>query len=169
VLDELQQRFFSDVESLTRRWYERRLSGGPTHLYPQPIDLDNLERDGNGMASTNNVGRFTSGTRPPGVPEWVPAYPAAFSRSITIDEVLDMSKSGMPAQELVETIRNSLIRPAYASTGFQFSRLRVGAISGSTFASFADQGVAPEVLDALQATHLADHIELSRIRYSSVI
>jgi len=169
VLDQLQQSFFQDVEALTRRWYERRMSGGPTHLYPQPLDLDSLDKGGNGMAPTTNVGRFTAGTRPPGVPEWVPAYPAAFSRSISADDVLEMSKSGQPAQDIVETIHNSLIRPVYASAGFQFARLRVGAITGSMLANFSKQGVTPEVLDALQAVYLANHIELSRIRYRSVI
>ena len=169
VLDQLQLSFFQDVESLTRRWYERRMSGGPTHLYPQPLDLENLDRGGNGMAPTTNVGRFTSGTRPPGVPEWVPAYPAAFSRSISADDVLEMSKSGTPTQEIIDTIHNSLIRPVYASTGFQFSRLRVGAISGSTLANFSKQGVASEVLDALQAVYFANHVEFSRIRYRSAI
>jgi hypothetical protein len=145
------------------------MSGGPIFLYPQPLDLDNLDEGGNGMAPTANVGEFTSGTRPPGVPEWVPRYPAAFSRSISVDDVVEMTKGGKSAQEIVDIIEKSRIRPVYASTGFQFSRLRVGAISGSLYASLAKQGVAPEVLDALQATYLADHVELSRIRYRTPI
>lgn len=169
VLDELQQRFFSDVESLTRSWYERRMSGGSISFYPQPVDLDNLDVGGNGMTPTANVGRFTSGTRPPGVPEWVPPYPAAFSRSISVDDVVEMTKGAKSAQEIVDIIQNSQIRPVYASTGFQFTRLRVGAITGSLYASLAKQGVASEVLDALQATYLADHVELSRIRYRTPI
>ena len=49
VLDELQQSFFGEVQFLTRRWYSRGVTGGPASQFPQPLDLDNLDRGGNAV------------------------------------------------------------------------------------------------------------------------
>jgi hypothetical protein len=166
VLDDLQQRFFGDVDWLTRRWVTERIAGGPTAFYPQPVDLDNLDRGGNGMAPTTNVGRTSHTDRPPGVPDWVPARPASpFAQKISVNDVVNMTEQGDPTPQIIATILNSHIYPLYADPGAVVSRTRTGAITGSTYASLAGQGVAPEVLDALQQAYLADHVEQTRMRW----
>ena len=166
VLDELQQRFFGDVDWLTKRWVTERLAGGPTAFYPQPVDLDNLDRGGNGMAPTTNVGRTTHTDRPPGVPDWVPARPVSpFGPTISVTDVVAMTEQGDPTPQIVATIRNSHIFPIYADPGNVVSRTRTGAITGSMYASLAEQGVALEILDALQDAYLADHLEQTRLRW----
>ena len=166
VLDELQQSFFGDVDWLTRRWYTERSAGGPAAFYPQPVDLDSLDQGGNGMAPTTNVGRFTHSNRPPGVPDWVPARPVPpFGPTISVNDVVNMTKQGDPTPQIVATILDSHIYPIYADPGPVVSRHRTGAITGSTYADLAGQGVAPEVLDALQQAYLADHLEQTRLRW----
>jgi len=163
VLDQLQQDFFADVEFLTFRWYRSRVSGGPTSMYPQPLDLASLDLGGNGMAATSDVGRPTHGTRPPGVPEWVPPFPSASGQFISPSSLLQMTQSGLSVAEMVEAIMDSRVRPLYApSKGV--SSARVGAITGSMFASLVAQGVAPEAVDALQAINIADHVEATRFK-----
>ena len=163
VLDVLQQDFFSEVENLTLRWYRARTSGGPTFIYPQPLDLDSLDSGGNGMAPTTNVGRATHGTRPPGVPEWVPPFPATTGQFVSASSLLEMTQSGLPAAEMVEKIMNSRVRPLYARSEGA-SNTRIGAISGSMFAALVKEGVPLEAVDALQAINLADHVEATRFR-----
>jgi hypothetical protein len=166
VLDELQQRFFGDVDWLTRRWVTIRIAGGPAVFYPQPVDLDSLDQGGDGMAPTTNVGRFTDSNRPPGVPDWVPARPVSpFKPKISVNDVVKMTEEGEPTPQIVATIRDSHIYPIYADPGPVVSRHRTAAITGSTYASLADKGVAPEVLDALQEAYLADHVEQTRLRW----
>ncbi|UCH47308.1 MAG: hypothetical protein JSU95_14635 [Betaproteobacteria bacterium] len=163
VLDELQQSFFSEVENLTLRWYRARTSGGPTSIYPQPLDLDSLDGGGNGMAPTTNVGRATHGTRPPGVPEWVPPFPATSGQYLGPRDLLKMTESGLSTPEIVDKIMNSRVRPLYASSSGG-SNARLGAITGSMFATLVERGVAPQAVDALQAINLADHVESTRFR-----
>jgi len=166
VLDELQQRFFGDVDWPTRRWVTERIAGGPTSFYPQPVDLDSLDRGGNGMAPTTNVGRTTHTNRPPGVPDWVPAIPVSpFGPTISVNDVVSMTRQGDSTPQIVATILDSHIYPIYAEPGPVVSRTRTGALTGSTYASLAEQGVAPEVLDALQQAYLADHLEQTRLRW----
>lgn len=168
VLDALQQDFFSDVETLTQRWVTRRTSGGPDSIFPQPLDLSTLDSGGNGMAPASNLGRQTHGSRPPGVPEWVPPFPASSGQFIGPNNLLEMTASGMSTSEIVDSVMNSRVRPLYAQTGVN-SRARIGAITGSMFASLVEQGVAPEAVDALQAINLADHVEATRIRFQRTI
>ena len=162
VLDELQQRFFGDVEFLTKRWYMGRSAGGPSSIYPQPVDLDNLDAGGDGMAPTTGVGRATHGSRPPGVPDWVPPFPAVSGQPISPEDVLEMTRSGQPTGQIVETVQTSRVAVLYAGSRNAVSQRRTAAITGTTYADMAKQGVAPEVLDALQATYLADHVEITR-------
>jgi hypothetical protein len=162
VLDELQQNFFREVESLSQRWFTRRTSAGPTSIFPQPVDLDTLNSGGDGMAPTDNVGRQTHGGRPPGVPEWVPPFPASSGNFIGPNDLVQMTQSGMSTTEIVDSVMNSRVRPLYVRGGV--SRERTGATTGSMFASLVEQGVAPEAVDALQAINLADHVEQTRIR-----
>lgn len=163
VLDELQQGFFAQVEKLTRRWYMRSdFGGGPATIYPQPVDLDSLDTGGDGMAPFSDAERIARGTRPPGVPEWVLPYPSLTGGVISTEDVLQLAKSGQPTQEVVQTVANSRVWPIYIDTLNAFSLTRTAALTGSTFADLARQGVAPEILDALQATYIASHVELTR-------
>lgn len=162
VLDELQQRFFAEVQFQTRRWFSRGPTGGPASQFPQPLDLESLDQGGNGMGPTDSVGRVTHGTRPQGVPEWVPPYPPLRGPAISANAVVDMTNSGKPTQEIVATVLGSRVDILYADSPAFSSRFRTAALTGSQFARFAEQGVAPEVLDALQAVYIAQHVERSR-------
>ena len=166
VLDEMQQSFFADVEFQTKRWYAGGPTGGPTSQFPQPLDLDNLDQGGNGMGSTDRVGRITHGTRPQGVPEWVPAYPPLTGPRMPVNAVVDMTNSGKPTEEIVETVRGSLVDELYADSRAFSSRFRTAAVTGSMYARFAEQGVDYEVLDALQAVYISQHVENTRKRVS---
>ena len=162
ALDELQQSFFADVEFLTRRWFSRGGSGGPTSNFPQPLDLDSLSEGGNGMGPTANLGQITHGSRPQGVPQWVPPFPPLTGPTMPANAVVEMTNSGMPTEEIVETVLGSRVDILYAPSGALSSRFRTAALTGSMFARFAEQGVAPEVLDALQAVFISQHVERSR-------
>lgn len=162
VLDELQQRFFADVQFQTRRWFSRGSTGGPASQFPQPLDLESLDQGGNGMAPTDSVGRVTHGTRPQGVPEWVPPYPPLRGPVISANAVVDMTNSGKPTEEIIATVLGSRVDILYSDSPAFSSRFRTAALTGSQFARFAEQGVAPEVLDALQAVYIAQHVERSR-------
>lgn len=167
VLDELQQNFFRDVESLLQRWFTRRTSADPAYIFLQPVDLDTLDSGANGMAPTTNVGRQKHATRPPGVPEWVTPFPASFGNFIGPNDLLEMAQSGMSTTEIVDSVMNSRVRLLYVRSGV--SRERTAAITGSMFASLVGQGVAPEAVNALQAINLADHVEQTRIRTRGTI
>ena len=162
VLDALQNDFFSSVENLTNRWYRSRERGGPTSIYPQPLDLDNLDQGGNGMGPTTNLGQETHGSRPVGVPAWVPPFPADTTVFISPVNLLEWANSGMAGAEMVEKINNSRVRPVYAAKAGG-ARARTGAITGSMYAGLAKQGVPLEALDALQAIYIADHVEAVRV------
>jgi uncharacterized protein (DUF433 family) len=166
VLDEMQQSFFADVEFQTRRWYANGPTGGPTTQWPQPLDLDNLAQGGNGMGPTDRVGKMTVGTRPQGVPEWVPAYPPLTGPRMPVNDVVEMTNSGLPTDEIVETVRGSLVDELYADSRAFSSRFRTAAVTGSMYARFAEQGVDYEVLDALQAVYISQHVENTRKRVS---
>lgn len=169
VLDLLQQRFFGEVELLTKRWYMEGLVGGPAAFYPQPVDLDSLDQGGNGMAPAPNLGRSSDLRRPPGVPDWVPPNPAPPNAgTISPQEVLEMTQRGDAAGEIAARVRRSHVQPLYAASTSGFSRTRTAAISGSLYAELARGGVAPDVLDALQESYLADHIDRSRQVYQDM-
>jgi hypothetical protein len=74
-----------------------------------------------------------------------------------------MTESGLSTAEIVDKIMNSRVRPLYASSSGG-SNARLGAITGSMFATLVEQGVAAEAVDALQAINLADHVESTRFR-----
>jgi len=162
VLDELQQGFFDAVEKLTRRWYMGSDFGGPAVLYPQPLDLDSLDTGGDGMVPFADADRVARGTRPPGIPEWVPASPSLTGGVISPDVVLEMARSGLTTEEMVAMVANGRVWPIYTDNTNPFSLTRTAALTGSMYADLSRQGVAPEVLDALQATYIASHIELTR-------
>jgi len=162
ALDELQQGFFAAVEKLTRRWYMRSYSGGPDSIYPQPVDLDNLDDGGDGMAPFSDEDRIAHGRRPPGIPGWVPANPSLTGGVISTDAVVQMTQSGRSTDEIVEMVSNARVWPMYVDNLNPFSLTQTAALTGSLYADLARRGVALEVLDALQATYIASHIELTR-------
>ena len=162
VLDELQQQWFAQVQFLTRRWYSTGSIGGTPQVYPQPLDLDNLDQGGNGMAPNKDVAKIGVSTRPQGIPKWVPAYPPVNGPVMKANEVVEMTRNGMSTDEIVKKVRSSRLYPLYVDNDFSVRRFRTAALTGSMFADFADKGVAYDVLDALQATYLALHIETER-------
>ncbi|MGH8760044.1 MAG: hypothetical protein ACREVW_11120, partial [Burkholderiales bacterium] len=88
VLDHLQQSFYNDVDLLTRYWATGESLGGCTWCYPQPLDLSNLARDGNGMADPGNAFTRTTFYRPQGLPDWITAVPGKVrAPGITVDQV----------------------------------------------------------------------------------
>ena len=114
------------------------------------------------VGPTTNLGQETHGSRPVGVPVWVPPFPADTTEYISPVTVLEWTKSGMSEAEMVDKIMNSRVRPVYAAKAGG-SRARTGAITGSMYAGLAKQGVPLEALDALQAIYIADHVESVRI------
>lgn len=162
VLDELQQQFFAQVQFLTMRWYSTGSIGGTPQVFPQPLDLDNLDQGGNGMAPNKDVGQVGVATRPQGVPKWVPAYPPVTGPLMSADEVVEMTNSGMSTDEIVKKVLGSRVNPLYVESPSTVARFRIAALTGSMFAGFAEKGVAYDVLDALQAVYLSQHIERQR-------
>lgn len=168
VLDELQQSFVNDVDRLTRYWVLGESLGACTACYPQPLDLSSLQAGGNGMADASYLGAYYSFARPPGVPEWVPAYPGRpLGRMIWIDEIEKSIAQGVPADQIVATIRGSRLRHVVASSGGagRVSTHFTVALSGSELAALSRQGAADPVVDALQEKFLAEFIEFSRLRH----
>jgi len=162
VLDELQQQFFAQVQFLTIRWYSTGSIGGTPQVFPQPLDIDSLGQDSNGMAPNKDVAQVTSGTRPQGIPQWVPAYPPVNGPVISADEVVEMTNSGLSTDEIVKKVLGSRVDRLYTENSLSIARFRTAALTGSMFASYAEKGVAYEVLDALQAVYLSQHIERQR-------
>ncbi|MGD2140200.1 MAG: hypothetical protein PVH25_07390 [Burkholderiales bacterium] len=162
VLDELQQQWFAQVQFLTMRWYSTGSIGGTPAVYPQPLDLDNLDQGGNGMAPNKDVAQIGVSTRPQGIPQWVPAYPPVTGPLMSPDEVVELTNSGMSTDEIVKKVLGSRVHPLYVENSFKVARFRTAALTGSMFANFAEKGVAYEVLDALQAVYLSQHIERQR-------
>jgi hypothetical protein len=162
VLDELQQQWFAQVQFLTRRWYSTGSIGGTPQVFPQPLDLDNIDQGGNGMAPNKDVAQIGVSTRPQGIPKWVPAYPPVEGPVMAANEVVEMTRNGMSTDEIVKKVSSSRVYPLYVDNDFSMRRFRTAALTGSMFADFADKGVAYEVLDALQAVYLSLHIETER-------
>lgn len=170
VLDDIQTRFVNEVEMLTRYAVLGESLGGCSYCFPQPLDLGNLAKGGNGMAAAP-TGNYTGGGRPPGVPTWVPASPGiAFEKApgLTVDEIAQRAKAGEPAEALARQIRHSRLDNVIATGGWSnvTTRAAVG-LSGSKLAGLHQQGVPDVVLDALQEQYLAQFIEFQRQRYKN--
>jgi hypothetical protein len=176
VLDAIQTRFVNDVELLTRQFVMGESRGGCSACFPQPLDLANLAHGGNGMAPDLPAGRLSSGGRPRGVPEWVPATSAAaFSAapSLTVEEIVRRSRAGASTEDLVRQINSSRLDGLIAQGLIATGRLSFGTrssvgLSGSRLASLHQEGVADPVLDALQEQFLAQFIELQRQRFRAM-
>jgi hypothetical protein len=174
VLDFIQTRFVNDVELLTRAWVLGDSRGGCSACFPQPLDLANLDKGGDGMSPDRPTGRPVGG-RPPGVPAWVPASPGIAFRnapSLTVEEIAARAKAGVPAEQLVAQIHSSrldgLIGQGFFATGqITFGTRASVGLSGSELAALRKQGVPDPVLDALQEEYLAQFIEIQRQRVGS--
>jgi len=177
VLDFIQTRFVNDVELLTRAWVLGDRRGGCSACFPQPLDLANLAKGGDGMSPDRPTGRNTGGGRPPGVPTWVPGSPGIAFRnapSLTVQEIAARAKAGVPTEELVAQIHSSrldgLIGQGFFATGqITFGTRASVGLSGSELAALRKQGVPDPVLDALQEEYLAQFIEIQRQRVGSGI
>ena len=115
------------------------------------------------------TGNYTGGGRPPGVPDWVPASPGtAYEPSgITVDEVAQRAKEGVPAEELVRQIETARLDGVIAQGGFTFGTKSSVGLSGSQLAALHQEGVPDPALDALQAKYLAQFVEYQRLRYQN--
>ncbi len=170
VLDYLQQSFLNDVDLLTRYWVTGESLGGCVSCYPQPVDLASLAGGGNGMADAHDVARYYSYGKPQGLPDWVTAFPGnANAPGLTVGQVEQMVKDGMPGADIAARIRASRLHDIIGTAGLtKVSTHYVAGLSGSELAQLHKDGANDEVLDALQQKFLAEYIEFSRIRYQSL-
>jgi len=170
VVDHLQQSFYNEVDLLTRYWVLGESLGGCASCYPQPVDLSTLARNGNGMADPGNTFRYTTFSRPQGLPDWITAVPGKVrARGITVDQVAQMVRDGKSADDVVAEIDNSRIHDFIDTSGGVSNistHFSVG-LSGSELAQLHADGVPDPVLDALQKKALAEFIEFHRLRYVS--
>ena len=169
VLDVLQQHFVNDVDLLTRYWVLGESLGGCVSCYPQPLDLTSLANGGSGMADASNVGRYSTFSKPQGLPDWVTAYPGgATAPGLTIGEIEQLVKNGTPSVEIEARIRTSRLIDIIGTGGLtKISTHYVAGLSGAELAHLSKDGASDEVVDALQQKYLAEYIEFSRIRYQS--
>jgi hypothetical protein len=170
VLDHLQQSFYNDVDLLTRYWVTGESLGGCTSCYPQPVDLSNLARDGDGMADPGNTFGYTTFSRPHGLPDWITAVPGKVrAPEITVDRVAQLVRDGKPANDVVAEIDNSRLHEFIDTSGgiSNISTHFTVGLSGSELAQLHTDGAPDPVLDALQKKALAEFIEFHRIRYQS--
>ncbi len=170
VLDSIQVRFVNDVELLTRYYALGESLGGCIYCFPQPLDLANLGKGGNGMSPDLPTGNYTYGGRPPGIPAWIPASPdLAFDRApgITVDEIARRAKEGVPATELANEVRGSRIEGLIAQGGTNVGTMSSVGLHGSELAALHRQGVPDAVVDAIQEQYLAQFVEYQRLRYQN--
>lgn len=171
VLDHLQQSFYDTVDLLTRYWVLGESLGNCASCFPQPLDLSSLAQGGNGMADPGNTFRFSTYSRPHGLPDWVTAVPGGMgAAAITVDQVAQMAGDGKAVDEIVAAIDNGRFHE-FVDTSGGFSNiathLRVG-LAGSVLAQLRANGTPDPALDALQRKALAEFIEFHRIRYQSL-
>ncbi|MEO8004142.1 MAG: hypothetical protein ABI771_04505 [Betaproteobacteria bacterium] len=169
VLDALQQTFVNDVDLLTRYWVLGESLGGCSVCYPQPVDLANLASGGNGMGDASNVARFTTFSKPLGLPDWVTAIPGGFnSPGMTVAEIEKLVKEGTPGPDLAARIRASRLHDVIGDGGLtRFSTHLLAGLSGSELAQLRKDGASDEVVDALQQKYLAEYIDFARVRYQN--
>ncbi|PWT71339.1 MAG: hypothetical protein C5B46_08380 [Proteobacteria bacterium] len=168
VLDFLQQSFVDDMDLLTRYWVQGENLGGCGFCYPQPVDVDR-KLTGYADVKATPPGQYVYG-RPQGTPDWVPA-PGAGSTgpSLSVDQVVEMVKTGVPEEEIVKRIQSSRLTHVIGVGGITTIRTRpVSGLGGSELAHLRDQKVPDSVLDALQAQFLSAFIEAERLRYQNL-
>ena len=122
------------------------------------------------MADPGNTFRYTTFSRPHGLPDWVTAVPGRVrAPNITFDQVAQMVREGKSADEVVAAIENARFHEFLDTSGGLSSiatHFRVG-LTGSMLAQLHANGAAAPVLDALQRKALAEFIEFHRLRYQS--
>ena len=167
VLDFLQQSFVDDLDLQTRYWVLGENLGGCSFCYPQPVDLDHMQSGYADVAATP-PGRYQL-SKPPGTPDWVPIPGTGNTGpALSVDQVVEMVKSGVPEAEIVQRIRSSRPTHVVGVGGITTIRTRpVSGLGGSELARLRDQKVPDSVLDALQAQFLAAFIEAERMRYQN--
>ena len=168
VLDFLQQSFVDDLDLLTRYWVLGEDLGGCSFCYPQPVDVDRLQ-SGYGNVKSTPPGRYVPG-KPPGAPDWVPALGTGNTGpALSVDEIAQMAKTGVPEAEMVKRIRGSRLTHVVGVGGWTTIRTRpVAGLGGSELARLKEQGVPDGALDALQGQFLAAFIESERMRYQNL-
>lgn len=169
VLDYLQQSFVDDIDLQTRYWVEGAGVGGCRYCYPQPVDVDKLE-SGYGVVPARPPGQYVP-SKPMGTPDWVPYPPMTRSSgSLSVSEIEQMAKDGMPEAQIIERINHSNLTNVIGVGGtFTVRSQPVAGLYGSELARLHGQGVGYPVLDALQGKFLAQFIEAERLRYTNMV
>ncbi|MEO8038487.1 MAG: hypothetical protein ABI794_06930 [Betaproteobacteria bacterium] len=165
VLDEIQQGFANDVDLIVRYWSGGESMGRCIPCYPQQVDLAGLATGG--VTQTPPPLRSPPG-RPLGLPDWF--HMQSFtSRSITVEAVRQMAKSGQSEAQIIDALRHSRLREAFGSRGaLKLGTKLPAGVSGSKLADLRAEGVPDAVLDELQESWLAAYVEFLRIRYQDV-
>ncbi|HVY07548.1 MAG TPA: hypothetical protein VHB46_16350, partial [Burkholderiales bacterium] len=150
-------------------WVLGESLGGCRSCYPQPVDLATLGSGGNGMGDGSKLGRFTTFSKPVGLPDWVTAVPGgATAPGLTVAEIEKLVKDGTPGPELAARIRDSRLHDVIGAGGLtRISTHYVAGLSGSELAQLRKDGASDDVVDALQQKYLAEYIDFARIRYES--
>ena len=169
VLDNIQVRFVGEVELLTRYYALGESLGGCVYCFPQPLDLANLASGGNGMSLDLPTGNYVGSGLPPGVPAWVPYTPGITFKTtgVTVDEIAQRAKDGVPPEELVRQVRSSRLEGVIAQSGLTLGTMSSVGLLGSQLAALHGEGVPDAVLDAVQEQYLAQFVEFQRLRYQN--
>ncbi len=168
VLDYMQQSFVDNIDFYTRYWVTGEGLGGCSFCYPQPVDVDKLE-SGYGVVPAEAPGYYQA-DKPTGVPDWVPYPPKpASTRSVSVSDIEQMAKDGVPEAQIIERINNSRLTRVIGVGGtFTVRTQPVAGLTGSELARLHEQGVGYGALDALQGQFLAQFIETERLRYMNL-
>lgn len=165
VLDYIQSAFYSDVDLLVRYWINGETLGKCGPCYPQQISFE--KTDAASMPTTFPPPLRTTFGRALGLPDWYRPLAFSFSRpNITIEQVRDMSKSGVPESEIVAKLQASRLVNVIGVGGFGNFGTRISTgLSGARLADLRDEGLSDAVLDQLQTSYLAVYVEASRLRW----
>jgi hypothetical protein len=166
VLDYLQQSLVDDLDLLTRYWVLGENLGGCRLCYPQPVDIDAMQ-SGYGNVSAPSPTRYASG-KPPGAPEWVPAYLPPSRQRLSIEQIVDMAKKGTPEAELIDQVKHSRLDNVIGVGAFSAVHTQpIAGLNGSQLGHLREDGLSDAVLDTLQAQFIAQFIEAERLRYQN--
>lgn len=168
VLDYLQQAFVDDLDQQTRYWMLGEGLGGCPFCYPQPVNLNTMQ-SGYGRVKATRPGGYTLG-KPPGTPDWVPfPPPASTGAPISVEQIVEMTRRGMPEGKLVQRIRTAQLTNVIGVGGPGEIRTHPAAgLGGAELARLKERGVPTGALDALQGRFLAMFIETERLRYQNL-
>ncbi|MCC7547458.1 MAG: hypothetical protein IT532_06815 [Burkholderiales bacterium] len=163
VLDHVQQQFIDDVDLLTRYWVLGESVGGCVRCVPLEVDLQDMDAPHTRPTSTDM--RFD---RPQGMPSWYRPY--SFRRgALSLGEIEDMARRGLPEQELVAHVRSSRLEGVVGVGGLGTIRTRpVAGVTGTELADLGEVGVPDAVVDEVQKQFLAQFVEIERLRYQNL-